>query len=170
MKTCSLLIGRFQPLHLGHHGIIMSMPERDSVVAIVAGAKSSLDTERNPFSVGTRERWIRTEYPEIETVVCPNAYLPDVFGQVLRETGKLVDTLYCGPDRIGEYHSKVDVINCERDEKGLPFCGIVICKRTDSGEQIRADWRAGKDISWCVLPSVLEDLKILACAESSVQL
>lgn len=160
------MIGRFQPLHSGHTAIMSTM--KNPVIVIVDGEKSSLDTDKNPFSVGTRIRWIQEALPEAKILVAPNAYLPDLFDRIEKETGMLVTQLCCGIDRVAEYQKKLDKINAAR-MLDIPWCWIEEFSRTQSGTAIREKWRAGEDLLSSVPPYVKRDLIALLNVGSTAQ-
>lgn len=55
-----LFIGRFQPIHLGHHLIIKEiLDECDEIVLVVAAAQESFNT-KNPFTASERLVMLRT--------------------------------------------------------------------------------------------------------------
>lgn len=109
---CELFLGRMQPLHNGHAGIIRSM--HNGVVAIVKGAVTGLDRIKNPLSFDYQAKLVRKIAPHVEIIAVPTGYLPEIVN-MLRHEGKEVQTLWGGSDRISEYKAKVD-----RANKSLP--------------------------------------------------
>lgn len=64
-KKAVVILGRFQPPHIGHHKIIDRAKKvfRDNgldaiVLVIIAGKKSSLDKQRNPLTADQREKFL----------------------------------------------------------------------------------------------------------------
>ena len=50
-----LIVGRFQPYHLGHHkGILRALKHVDEIVIVIGSPMKSFDAERNPFTCGER--------------------------------------------------------------------------------------------------------------------
>jgi nicotinamide-nucleotide adenylyltransferase len=74
----SLVIGRFQPLHLGHMRMISYVADRSNFLTIGLGSCNSPPTSENPFSAEERERMIK------ESLKIPISYdlkrIPD-FGE-----------------------------------------------------------------------------------------
>jgi FAD synthase len=107
-KNCELFLGRMQPVHLGHKAIIDSM--KNPVVALVKGAKSSLDKEKNPFDEKDQMRFLKKLDSSIEVVIAKTGYVPDIIEQ-LRKEGMEVSTVYAGEDRISGYRRQIDGFN-----------------------------------------------------------
>lgn len=64
-KKCVLVIGRFQPVHLGHKAIFDAAKKAKAdneydaiVICIVDGAKSGKDKKRNPLSGRSRAQYV----------------------------------------------------------------------------------------------------------------
>ena len=109
MDKVDLYLGRFQPPHNGHLAVIESMKNRP-IVVIVRGKQSSQDKNRNPFDEVDQQFLLRRIVPGIETMVAENGYLPDII-QTLEHLGSCPDTVYAGPDRIGQYRAQVERAN-----------------------------------------------------------
>jgi bifunctional NMN adenylyltransferase/nudix hydrolase len=62
-----IVIGRFQPFHLAHQGLIQhSLSLAEKVIIILGSARSASDV-KNPFTPAMREEMIRACFPEDET-------------------------------------------------------------------------------------------------------
>lgn len=59
----SVLIGRFQPFHRGHEGLLRRALETAPQVVVVLGSAGSARTPRNPFTASEREAMIRSTLP-----------------------------------------------------------------------------------------------------------
>jgi nicotinamide-nucleotide adenylyltransferase len=55
----SLVLGRFQPLHLGHMQMVEYVAERSSFLTIGLGSCNSPSTSENPFTAEEREQMIK---------------------------------------------------------------------------------------------------------------
>ena len=112
-----VFLGRFQPVTKAHYDIIqkMSKENKNAVVLLVKGKKSSLDTDANPFDAETQMKMLELIAPKnVKIAIIPTGYYPDYVPQ-----GKI--RLYAGSDRIKGY---------ERMGKDLDL-EMVELKRTD---------------------------------------
>ena len=60
----SLVVGRFQPLHIGHEAIINKALELSDNVIIFIGSADKEGTKDNPFSYETRKQMLELVYSE----------------------------------------------------------------------------------------------------------
>ncbi len=69
MKTCdrALIIGRFQPIHLGHMQVIREISKRHESIIIGIGSAQESHTIRNPFTAGERH-WMISKALEEEGI------------------------------------------------------------------------------------------------------
>lgn len=111
-----LFISRSQPFHSGHATIIKMM-KNYPIIAIVKGAKSSLDKEKNPLPFSYQEDLIKKVFPNIEILEVPTGYLPDIINQI-RVEGKEVKQMFAGEDRIAGYQSQINSFNNKEGIKG----------------------------------------------------
>ena len=65
----SLVVGRFQHIHIGHEHIINTALSMSDRVLILLGSAQEFGTVRNPFSVVTRNNMIRAIYPDNKIVI-----------------------------------------------------------------------------------------------------
>lgn len=107
-----LFVGRLQPIHNLHAKIIHSM-RQGGIVAIVKGAKTTLDAARNPLDFETQKRLVHKVAPNSEVMKVSNGYLPEIVNSI-RAEGKEVTAVYAGTDRIKGYKAQI-----ERANKGL---------------------------------------------------
>jgi|SRR3989338_2402715 len=117
MKT-GLFIGRFQPFHKGHAGVVrMALEECDKVI-IGVGSSQYKGTSKNPYSFEERKHIIEKTLQE-ESI--PNRYqvvaIPDINNDALwvshveKICGK-TDTVYSGnPRTIGLFKAKGYVVS-----------------------------------------------------------
>lgn len=59
----AVVIGRFQPIHVGHVGLIKSALEKAQHVIVAIGSANAPRTPRNPFTYEERKALIRAEFP-----------------------------------------------------------------------------------------------------------
>ena len=83
-SKASLLVGRFQPFHVGHEYAVKQM-KFTPVVAIVKGKKSSKNKDENPLSEEFQEKMIKSVFPHIKTIIVDNAYVPAIIGKIKDE-------------------------------------------------------------------------------------
>lgn len=138
---CDLFVGRFQPITKTHFEMISSL--QDPVVCIVRGQKSSLDKQRNPFSLEYQMECLNKLFGDtVRVVVSSSGYLPEVVSS-LNEVGICVRSVHCGSDRYMDYRSQL-----ERHTRttGVSFSfDLVEHSRTDdvSGTVLRESLRNG---------------------------
>lgn len=81
-----VLIGRFQPFHLGHAAIVDVALQKAHEVIIVVGSSFAPRSVRNPFTFEERKEMIKAVYPDSNVKVVPvsdyvyddNAWVADV--------------------------------------------------------------------------------------------
>ena len=59
----ALFIGRFQPFHMGHYGVIEEIVGEAEYLIIAIGSEKKSYTSRNPFTAGERALMIRRSLP-----------------------------------------------------------------------------------------------------------
>ncbi|MBN1275269.1 adenylyltransferase/cytidyltransferase family protein [Candidatus Woesearchaeota archaeon] len=77
MEKSLLIVGRFQPFHLGHLHIIRKYHEQGFFVKIVVGSIKQSRRMRDPFSMEERDDMIRLALDEAEVEEYALYYLPD---------------------------------------------------------------------------------------------
>lgn len=112
-KPAELFISRMQPVHRGHTAIIDSM--KNPVVALVKGAKTSQDKEKNPLDVEYQEELLHKVFPKLKVEIVPTGYIPDIVN-TFREQGLEVKKIYAGADRFAGYKGQIDSYNKKVDE------------------------------------------------------
>ena len=104
-KKRALVLGRFQPLHLGHVWLFKrALDECDELVIVIGSAQES-GTQENPFSAEEREKMIRAVLKEerikrfriyaVEDINSDNEYVDYLTGIIGR-----VDCVYAGDNRL----------------------------------------------------------------------
>jgi len=97
----ALVLGRFQPLHIGHKNL-MTASQLPVVVGLIRGKNP--DPQKNPLSESLQREIISEVAPA--NVVCvevfQNAAL-DVILDKLRDRGYELTEVYCGSDRFDSY-------------------------------------------------------------------
>ena len=105
MKTCELFLGRMQPIHKGHAGIIASM--KNPVVALVKGAKSSQDKSKNPLDAKYQMKLLKKIAPGVQVIESPSGYIPDIIKLIQEKLGMQVTVVHAGTDRLSKYKAQV---------------------------------------------------------------
>lgn len=74
-----LVIGRFQPFHLGHQYLIEQALKHADTIIIGVGS-SNIEDENNPYNVGQREEFVKEFLKQegLEARVLKIVYIPDV--------------------------------------------------------------------------------------------
>jgi nicotinamide-nucleotide adenylyltransferase len=63
--TTALIIGRFQPFHLGHHMLVQEAAKEADDILIGIGSSQESNTQHNPFTAEERRRMIMLSVKEI---------------------------------------------------------------------------------------------------------
>ena len=66
--NCLVIIGRFQPFHLGHWQMLQLALEQSELVLIVCGSAYQPRSKRNPWTLAEREQMIRESLTDDEIV------------------------------------------------------------------------------------------------------
>jgi hypothetical protein len=72
---------------------IVNMMDNNPTVVIVKGSKTSEDKSKNPFPVELQMEWVKAVFPDVDTSVAPNGFLPGILG-FIRKNGKEVTAKY----------------------------------------------------------------------------
>jgi nicotinamide-nucleotide adenylyltransferase len=73
-----LLIGRFQPFHLGHLAAVKFALTQVNNLAIGIGSSNRVNEKRNPFSAVERKEMIESSLDESDLQKCKIYFVPDV--------------------------------------------------------------------------------------------
>lgn len=103
-----LFFGRFQPPHNAHTKTIQSL--HNGVVAVVKGAATSKNLDRNPLPFEYQKKLIKLISPNVDVIEVPTGYLPQIIN-IIRESGKEVRDVWAGDDRINSYRQQIEGIN-----------------------------------------------------------
>ncbi|USV40836.1 adenylyltransferase/cytidyltransferase family protein [Xanthomonas phage BUDD] len=135
MANFDLFFGRFQPVHNGHLAVLERM--NNPVVVIVKGKVASQDKEKNPFDFEYQKELLQKVIPGLRVHLAETGYLPDI----IKMLGDCPDTVFCGPDRIGQYKAQMERANKELDEPCL--VKFVETERVTSASVVREAIRSG---------------------------
>lgn len=114
-KLVSVLISRFQPVHLGHEKIINSMSR--PLIVLIKGKK----TTDNPFPQDYQLSLMRQLFGKrIRVIVSNTPYLPEIFAN-LRTMGLEPTLLYVRSDKYNKYKKQVDDFNKTLDNQDNIF-------------------------------------------------
>jgi len=144
-KPAELFLGRMQPIHLGHLKIIKKM--KNPVVALVKGAKSSLDKNRNPLSSSDQMRLLQKAMPGLKVVEVAPGYLPEIMAN-LRLLGLEIGAIYAGEDRIKGYKAQIDGVNKKLDTAKQFKTRFKMTERFTSATKVRELIRAGDEAAF----------------------
>ncbi len=162
MKPTAVFIGRFQPFHKGHLGVVKKM-SRKYRLTIVIGSTNRKSGE-NPFSAKFREKMIRAALHEARVAGVRVVYMPDTRGdklwakELLRLTGNPDIIITGNPWVIRCFPPKADSPRAKKNS-GVKFLKIKEKGRKISATKIRAAMRAGKPWRHMVPPVVAKIIK-----------
>ena len=134
-----LIIGRFQPLHLGHFNVIKNMT--NPVIAVIRGNKTSNDKNRNPIPEQYQEQLIRYVFPDVPIImILGEGYIPSIINTAI-EKGFAIQRVFAGADRINDYKRQVSQAN-ERvltNKSTFPLISVdfVVSDRFTSASTVR---------------------------------
>lgn len=102
---CNLIIGKFQPFHLGHYQMINTVD--DLVVVIITGKQN----KNRPFDLSARMNWINeTLTTRPYYILLEHGYIPYVVNEV-RKHFLEPESIICGPDREQKYSGIIEQHN-----------------------------------------------------------
>lgn len=140
----ALVLGRFQPFHIGHKALIQAALGRGATVVVAIGSSTAKSGLRNPFTAAERRQMVEATFPnEVRSGAVVIVDVPDLHdplryvGHTLALTGP-IDVVYGNDDEtIGLF---------ERDGLRIERPGLVDRARYEA-RVIRAQI-AADDSSW----------------------
>ena len=137
---CGLYVGRFQPLHIGHTHIIGKMFDECEVVIVAVGSAQESGTQRNPFDVATRSRWIIETFSGRKNHILHVVPIPDrehpsndaswgdyVLDKVWSATGEMPDVIYEGKEEErAHWYDNLDIFVVKVPRTVLPISGTML--------------------------------------------
>lgn len=141
MSDKAVLVGRFQPFHLGHRKVVEKYSDRyDLVIGI--GSANEEGNEENPLSFEDRKNIIQACYPNIEIVGIDDYSRDEEGGQKWLE--ELKDK--ASPDKVisqndlvkklVENDPKLELVEQDMHDPGI-YSGTEVRRRIKSGEEWR---------------------------------
>lgn len=145
-KEVALVIGRFQPPHIGHLAVIKAASkEYPVIVGLTSGKKTEM--AKNPFSFELRKDILKgfKEKALLDVIEIPSAAI-DTIIELLRKNGYELKKIYCGSDRVKAYQamasnmkylepygitSPIEVEALERDPDADGVAGVSATKVRD---------------------------------------
>ncbi len=106
METLGILIGRFQPFHLGHDSLLQEALRHCDKIMIIIGSAQRARTIKNPWTFDERCQMIRATYPHLNLHF---AGIPDYFYDELAWTNAVqhaVNEAFPKANKILFGHSK----------------------------------------------------------------
>lgn len=146
-------LGRFQPLHKGHHKVIEKNKDKYDSFKILVGSAEKSDTEENPLNFKERQEIISNCFPDLELIALKDEDDPENGNDNWRD--KIIekydpDLIISGNPLVNEIFEETDV-----DVKKPDFYD----KNVYSGTEIRRRIRSGE--AWTYL--------IPKCAKSGIK-
>jgi hypothetical protein len=125
MTKIGVVIGRFQPAHLGHTSLFqraLDENNQNAYVVLVKGIETGGDLSRNPLNTSTQEAQIQYLVPNINVMESSAGSLPEIIYEILEPANALYPgedvfhfTFYCGTDRYAGYKKQADTPEYMRD-------------------------------------------------------
>ena len=122
-----VFMGRFQPPTKAHLEILKTIHQETNlpvVIAIVKGAKSSLNKTKNPFDYNLQKTILLHCLNNNYQIIQVSSGFIGEFVDILRNQGKEPVILYCGSDRLAGYEKQVNryksVLNLNLSIKEIP--------------------------------------------------
>lgn len=141
MSDKAIMVGRFQPFHIGHRKVVEKYIDRYELV-IGIGSADKEGSEDNPLSFEDRKNIIRACYPGIE-IIGIDDYSRDVEGDQ-KWLEELKDK--ASPDnvisqnslvqKLVEEDSDLELVEQDMHEPGI-YSGTEVRRRVRSGEEWR---------------------------------
>jgi cytidyltransferase-like protein len=152
------VIGRFNPMHLGHHELIDEMIERTDYQVIFIGSANKRRTESDPLSFEERKHIIEIHYPNSTIIGIDDFNDIELWKKVLEEninsevskiiqelqTDKKIRINIFSPTRDNDHLLRATWIN--DDHEMLTFTPT----HETSATSLRKIWREGGNISHLV--------------------
>jgi cytidyltransferase-like protein len=135
----ALILGRFQPLTLGHQKMIdLAYKECDDVyICLVKSAKEN--KESNPFSLELQEKMLKIVYPKINILTARTGNLNTIMNKIEDN----INWIYAGTDRVKSYENQlsrnpdVKVREIERSDEDISATKVRMALRSDDRELVR---------------------------------
>lgn len=165
MKIPALIIGRFQPFHLGHLNLIRSIARDYSVVQIALGSAQAPASKDNPFSIEERKEMIslllkeRAIQSEIRPI--PDAHTHEYWFQYIKEAFPAIHTVFTDKTQVRELFQK----------NGYKVREISYFNRNlYNGAEVRKRILAGENWESLVPRTIADYLRKLECRKRLAQL
>lgn len=148
MKTRYVYLGRFAPFHLGHKRLLENIigAHGSDMVLIMIGSSNAI-SKRTPYTYETREKMIKSVYPNLEVIPLPDSK-PDLE--------------YFDGSTNGAWLDSIEKLSKARNETFV-FCGgskddlEVLSERFDV--EVVVDRFAGKSMSATLVRQLIFDNK-----------
>lgn len=135
-------LGRFQPLHQGHHRVMEEIQNRYDELELVIGSADESRTEKNPLTSAEREEVIRECFPDVEILHLEDEGRDDEGNRLWAE--KLeekidAEILFTRNELVRELieeHTDLQVEEQELHDEDL-YSGTEVRRRMRSGEEWR---------------------------------
>jgi nicotinamide-nucleotide adenylyltransferase len=101
----ALVIGRFQPLHLGHEKLIkQAIKENDSVILAIGSSQESR-TAKNPLNFSERKKLILSRFKGLKIIPSPDFEIDDDWANDLIKAAKF-EAIYSNNVKVKKIFSK----------------------------------------------------------------
>jgi len=133
----TVFLGRFQPLHNGHHHAIKTALDKHEDLKIVIGSADKSGTEKNPLTAEERKDIIKECFPKVETLSLEDDESDKVWIEKLEELQP--ETVISGNERVRNIVEEFTDWNIEKPEMFHPeiYSGTEVRRRIKSDEEWR---------------------------------
>jgi len=98
-----LILGRFQPLTLGHIKMIKQADKFNDNITICIIRSRKKDLEKNPFPYDLQVKMIKDIFPKAEVITHSTGNL---FG-IMQKSSRNINTIWAGTDRVSTYRQTI---------------------------------------------------------------
>jgi len=99
----SLILGRFQPLTLGHEKMLkQAYKNSDKLVICIVRARKK-DSEKNPFPLDLQEKMIKEIFPKADIITHSTGNL----FSIMQKSSFNINTIWAGTDRAANYRQTI---------------------------------------------------------------
>lgn len=169
--STGMLIGRFQPFHIGHYNILKRALEECTIVVVLLGSAQESRLPHNPFSAEERQELIEACFPDDRARLVfisindrPTVANDKSWGEYLFDLMKdcrvVPEVVYEGKELVRkDWYDTLDVDIIQLSRKTLPISATQLRKMILAGDN---NWRhycpKGAEPYYEKLKEILEDV------------
>jgi nicotinamide-nucleotide adenylyltransferase len=136
--TKAVFLGRFQPFHDGHNGVVEKYSEEFDEFVIVVGSAGKSGERDNPLSFEQRKKVIQNCYPDIEVLPLEDHESDEIWLQDLKELTD-ADVVISQNDYVKQLIKESEMFELVEQKLESPkiYSGTEVRRRIRSGEEWR---------------------------------